>query len=115
MILKKRQELIKKILNDAQAKNITFYPAITALDGAPNFAMRLFEIGAEGHTPFHTHDWEHEVYITDGSGFLVEENKRTEIKKSDFIYISPNEKHQFLAGKNGMKMICVVPNKGQPA
>lgn len=114
MILKEKKNLIKKALDDPQAKNIDFYPVITANDGAPGFAMRLFEIGADGHTPFHAHDWEHEVYIIEGTGFLVEENKKTEIKKSDFLYISPGEKHQFQAGKTGMKMICVVPNKGQP-
>ncbi len=114
MILKKREKLVKKELNDAQAKNISFYPVITASDGAPGFAMRLFEFGPEGHTPFHSHEWEQEVYIIEGTGFLVEANKKTEIKKSDFLYISPGEKHQFMAGEHCMKMICVVPNKGQP-
>ncbi|MFP3903820.1 MAG: cupin, partial [Armatimonadota bacterium] len=30
--------------------------------GAPNFAMRRFVVEPGGSTPYHTHDWEHEVY-----------------------------------------------------
>jgi len=114
MILKKRTELVRKDVNDRDAKNVDFYPVITAADGAPNFAMRLFEIGPAGHTPFHSHDWEHEVYIIEGNGFIIEEDKRTPMGKSDFIYVATGEKHSFSAGNEGLKMICVVPNKGQP-
>lgn len=114
MILKKRSELNRKDVGDPEARNVDFYPAITAGDGAPNFAMRLFEIGAEGNTPFHAHEWEHEVYIIDGSGFILEENKKTPIGKSDFLFVESGEKHSFSAGSDGLKMICVVPNKGQP-
>ena len=115
MIVKKRKELIRKDVNDTEAKNVDFYPVITASDGAPNFALRLFEIGSEGHTPFHSHDWEHEVYIIEGSGLIVEESKNTKIEKDDFIYVEPGEKHQFSAGSKGLKWICIVPNKGQPS
>ena len=41
---------------------------ISQADGAPNFAMRHFEIAPGGHTPHHAHDWEHEVFILTGRG-----------------------------------------------
>ena len=111
MKIKKRSELVKEEITDSQAKGINFYPVITERDGAPNFAMRLFEIEAFGNTPYHAHEWEHEVYIIDGQGFILGENKKLRIEKNDFIFVEPMETHQFVAGEEGLKMICVVPRK----
>ncbi|MBM3709440.1 MAG: cupin domain-containing protein [Actinobacteria bacterium] len=114
MKIKKRSELIKEEVSDINARSINFFPVITERDGAPNFSLRLFEIEPDGHTPYHNHDWEHEVYIIDGCGFINGENKKLRIEKSDFIFVEPGETHQFIAGESGLKMICIVPNKGQP-
>jgi len=37
-------------------------------NGAPNFSMRRFTVGKGGCSPYHTHAWEHEVYILAGQG-----------------------------------------------
>ena len=42
----------------------------TAHDGAPNFAMRVFDVQADAGTPFHIPAWEHEVYIIPGIGLV---------------------------------------------
>ncbi|MHB1334991.1 MAG: cupin domain-containing protein [Candidatus Humimicrobiaceae bacterium] len=114
MIVKKRKDLVRKELNDSNAKDVNFYPVITTLDGAPNFALRLFEIEPGGYTPYHSHAWEHEVYIIEGEGFIIGENKKSKIEKNDFLFIEPTEIHQFMAGEKELKMICIVPNEGQP-
>ncbi len=44
---------------------------ITAQDGAPNFAMRVFDVQPGSATPYHAHPWEHEVYIISGTGLEV--------------------------------------------
>ena len=49
-------------------KDATIREVITEADGAPNFAMRIFEVEVGGHTPLHTHDYEHEIYILGGQG-----------------------------------------------
>ena len=72
------------IMDDGEASGIRFYPMITEKDGAPNFAMRLFEIRPSGHTPKHTHGWEHEVVITAGSGFVLKIDEKIAIEKDDF-------------------------------
>ena len=113
MKIKKRTELVKEDIKDINAKGVKFYPVITARDGAPNFSLRLFEIESDGNTPFHAHGWEHEVYIIEGSGFIIGENKKLRIEKDDFVFVEPSELHQFLAGEKGLKMICIVPNTGQ--
>ncbi len=35
-------------------------------EGAPNFAMRQFEVEPGGHTPKHSHPYEHEVFTSKG-------------------------------------------------
>ncbi len=114
MIIKKKEGSSPIIMESDDVKGIKFYPMITASDGAPNFAMRLFEISPDGHTPNHNHSWEHEVYIASGDGFVLEGNEKRTIKKDDFVFIEALEVHQFIAGDKGMSMICVVPNEGQP-
>jgi quercetin dioxygenase-like cupin family protein len=46
---------------------------ITKEMGAPNFVMRLFEIDPDGYSPFHTHAWEHEVFVLEGEGTVLTE------------------------------------------
>ena len=44
---------------------------ITKEMGASNFAMRLFEMKPGGYSPFHSHPWEHEVFVLEGEGLVV--------------------------------------------
>ena len=39
---------------------------------APNFAMRQFEVAVNGHTPRHSHPYEHEVFVLEGEGVVLE-------------------------------------------
>lgn len=84
---------------------------IGSADGAPNFAMRQFEVAAGGHTPRHSHPYEHEVFVLEGAGTLAEGDKVHEIKAGDAIYVAPDEIHQFCnTGDRPLKFLCFVPN-----
>jgi quercetin dioxygenase-like cupin family protein len=113
MIIKKKKDYSPQIKENEDMKGVRFYPMLTAAEGTPNFAMRLFEIEPGGYTPKHSHDWEHEVYIIRGGGYVFKGDDKTKIEKDDFVFVEPSELHQFRAGENGMSIICVVPNKGQ--
>lgn len=115
MKIKKFKDSKGSIMDDPELSGVRFHPMITAADGAPEFAMRVFEINPGGYTPLHGHDWEHEVYIISGSGFVVKGEEKIPVEKGDFILVLPAETHQFRAGDRGMSMICVVPNRGQPS
>lgn len=115
MIIKKKKNFNPQIKEDDKMKGIKFYPMLTARDGTPNFAMRLFEIGPGGYTPRHQHRWEHEVYIISGGGFVIKCEEKIKIEKDDFIFVEPSELHQFQAGENGLSIICVVPNERHPS
>ena len=41
-------------------------------DGAPSFTMRQFEVAAGGHTPKHAHGHEHEVFVLEGTGVVLD-------------------------------------------
>jgi quercetin dioxygenase-like cupin family protein len=83
---------------------------ITKETGAPTFAMRLFEMEPGGHSPFHNHDWEHEVFVLEGEGLVVGGREEKKIKAGDAVFVPPNEKHQFKNnGKKTLKFLCLVP------
>jgi quercetin dioxygenase-like cupin family protein len=83
---------------------------ITKEMGAPNFAMRLFEMEPKGHSPFHSHAWEHEVFILEGEGLAVSDQGEKKFKAGDVIFILPNEKHQLRNnGDKTVKFLCLVP------
>ena len=94
------------------AKEVKVRWLIAKKDGAPNFAMRLFELAPGGYTPLHIHDWEHEVFILEGEGLVADGEKETRIKSGSVIYVVPNEKHQFKnTGSEVLKFICLIPIK----
>ena len=85
---------------------------ITQADGAPNFSMRVFDVTPGASTPFHTHEWEHEVFIISGTGTVCTEGKETAFKTGDSVFIAPNEKHCFRADRGGpVRLICCIPSK----
>lgn len=80
-------------------------------DGAPNFAMRQFEVAAGGHTPRHSHPYEHEVFVLEGAGVVVEDDAEHAIKAGDVVFVRPDEIHQFKnTGSAPLKFLCMVPN-----
>jgi quercetin dioxygenase-like cupin family protein len=83
---------------------------ITKDIGAENFAMRLFEMEPGGYSPSHSHPWEHEVFILEGEGITIGEDRERRLVPGTVVFISPNEKHQFRNdGKKTLKFLCLVP------
>jgi quercetin dioxygenase-like cupin family protein len=84
---------------------------ITKEMGAPNFAMRLFEMEPGGHSPFHNHPWEHEVFILEGEGIVVGGKEEKKFKAGDAVFVPPKEQHQLKNnGKKKLKFLCLVPH-----
>jgi quercetin dioxygenase-like cupin family protein len=83
---------------------------ITKETGAENFAMRLFEMEADGCSPLHTHPWEHEVFILEGEGQLFDGEKTNDFKTGDVIFVPSGELHQFRnSSKKILKFLCLIP------
>jgi quercetin dioxygenase-like cupin family protein len=80
-------------------------------DGAPNFAMRQFEIEPGGHTPKHSHPYEHEIFVLAGSGVVLEGDTPRPLAAGDVLYVAPDEVHQFRnTGGAPLKFLCLVPH-----
>ncbi len=92
------------------AKGVKMRWLIAEKDRAPNFAMRLFEVAPGGFTPYHNHSFEHEVFVVEGQGVFVTEEKEHPFKTGDVIFADPDMKHQFRnSGDSVMKFLCLVP------
>jgi quercetin dioxygenase-like cupin family protein len=80
-------------------------------DQAPNFAMREFEVEPGGHTPKHFHNYEHEIYVLDGRGVVVDGDEERPLNPGDVLLVSPNDVHQFRnTGSETLRFLCLIPN-----
>ena len=91
-------------------KGVDLRPLITKKDGAEHFAMRLFRIEPGGYTPFHTHGWEHEVFVVEGTGKVMGAEGYLPLEAGDAVYVPAGEKHRFQAGEAGLVFLCCVLN-----
>jgi quercetin dioxygenase-like cupin family protein len=98
-------------VTDEGASGVSIQLLISDAEGAPTFAMRLFELAPGGHTPFHEHAWEHEVYVVRGPVQVVAEVGPSEVNTGDAVLVSPGERHQFRNdGETLARFLCVVPH-----
>ena len=95
------------------AEGCTVRQLIQETDGAPNFAMRQFTVEPGGHTPKHHHPYEHEVYVLEGSGIVIDGDEERQLGAGDCVFVAPDDVHQFRnTGDQPMKFLCLVPNSG---
>jgi len=111
MFIRNYQDVNLESVEEEGAKGVKVRWVISEKDGAPNFAMRVFEVEAGGFTPYHTHQWEHEVFIKNGEGIVVSEGKELPFKPGDVIFIPPEEPHQFKnTSDKKLEFLCLVPH-----
>ncbi len=86
---------------------------ISKENGTPTFSFRVFTIEPGGHTPLHTHPFEHLNYVIEGNGVVIAEDRERELKKGDFVLVLPGETHQYrnTSIKSQMVIICAVPKE----
>ena len=112
MIVKKYDEIEKQEVKTEGVEKTTVRWLIGQDSPAPNFHMRLFEVEPGGHSPFHSHNFEHEVYVIEGNGRLNTEDKPLPLEKGSFALVMPNEKHQFEnTGNTPFKFLCMIPKE----
>lgn len=78
--------------------------------GATRFAMRVFDIQPGSSTPFHSHWWEHEVFVLSGQGIVKSAKDETPVVRETVAFVEPNEEHCFTNnGGEILSFICVIP------
>jgi len=97
-------------VEEAGAEGLNVRWLITKDDGANNFAMRFFEVARGGHTPRHSHNWEHEVYVLEGNGVVFCEGVEKKIEPGYVVFVPLNAEHFFRnTGNDEMRFLCLVP------
>lgn len=80
------------------------------VDGAPTFALRMFEVQPNASTPYHAHPYEHQVFILSGQAKLRGENQEQTLSVGDTVLVLPNELHQFSnVGPETLRFLCAIP------
>ena len=84
-------------------------------DGSKNIIMRYFTILPGGHSPKHSHNYEHLVKIESGRGIVADkDNNKTKVSKGYSIFVKANEIHQFQNPfEENFEFICIIPNTGK--
>lgn len=110
MIAKHYKEVPLERESDGQKAGIRWL--LGKKDGAENFAMRMIEVEPSGATPFHSHDWEHEVYVVEGESIVTIADETQHVKEGYIVFVPTGIKHNFKnSGAKTLKMICVIPLK----
>lgn len=92
------------------ARGCRIQEIITAREGAPTFAMRRFTVEPGGHTAFHRHPWEHEVYVLGGQGTLRLDGDAVDLQAGDAALVLPDELHSFeCSGEEPLVFLCMIP------
>ncbi len=123
MVIRNIKSVPHKPVEMAGVSGVRMSVMVGREDGAPNFALRHFIVEPGGHSPRHSHDYEHEVFIVSGGGTVLLEGAERPIRAGDVVYVPADHEHQFKAASavgdlpGGLEFLCLVPvtrNCGEP-
>ena len=110
MLIRRAEDIPGKPMDMDGVKGVSMRLIVGRSDGAPTFAMRHFTVEPGGYTPHHSHNYEHEVYIVEGSGRVEQSGQHRDIQAGDVVFVEPNNVHQFVnTGTTPLKFLCMVP------
>ncbi len=108
------QEIEAKTVEMPDVEKATIRLLIGQDAGADKFCMRMFELEPGGHTPYHTHPHEHELYFVEGTGYVRTKDGNDPFKPGDFVFIPGGEMHQFVNDSiNVCRFLCLIPADAQ--
>ena len=110
------QEISSDVVREPGAKQATIKRLIDTTDGADRFVLSLFKLEPNGSTPPHYHEWEHEIFILQGTMQLLlpHEERTVNLQANDVIFIPRNEPHGFVTGENETCQFLVVAPTERP-
>lgn len=113
MIIRNREQVEPQDMDLPGSRGVNRRVMIGRDDGAPTFALRVFEVAPGGHTPRHSHNYEHQVMVIEGEGQVfggLDGATIRPIRAGDVVFIAPNETHQFRnVGTQTLRFACIVP------
>ena len=111
-IVKNDSDVFKAEVEMEGAHLCTMQILIGPDDGSQNIIMRRFELGNGGHTPLHTHNFEHVVKIMEGKGIIKDHNGVDHpVEPGMCAFVPGNLEHQFLnTGDEPFAFLCIILN-----
>jgi uncharacterized protein YqgV (UPF0045/DUF77 family) len=87
------------------------------VEGVPGVTIRwlwatpdVFEVQPGAATPYHTHRYEHEVYVMNGQARLRGEMQEYVLEAGDTALVLPSEPHQFVnIGPDVLRFLSGIP------
>ncbi len=108
----KWEDVVAEKVPEDMATGTTIRWLIRREDGAPLFAMRLFEVEPGGHIKAHSHPWEHEIFILEGEARIRINGKDYIVGKDYYLYIPPNAVHEYWnTGSSVLRFLCIIPHQ----
>ena len=80
-----------------------------AEQGAPNYAMLYRALEPGESSPMHSHTWEHQAFILEGSCTLSCDSKDYQVSDGDAVLVPPNAEHEWRSD-NGNQASWLVFN-----
>ncbi len=112
MVVQHYTEITAEPVAMAGADKVTIRWLLGKDSPAPHFWLRYFEVQPGGHSPCHTHPFEHEIFVLEGNGSLNAQGGRHPLRAGSFALVEPNEEHQFEnTGSGVLKFLCLVPKE----
>lgn len=106
------KEVLPVTMDNDQVKHVAGRLMIGKQDGAHNFCMRVFEMGKNGYTPKHIHDWEHEVFVHEGAGQVFIQGQWQDLSPGSAVFVPPGVEHQFRnTSDTPFVFVCLVPSQ----
>src|SRR5262249_17096372 len=104
------------VVREPGARGATIRRLIDTTDGADRFVLSLFELSPDAATPPHYHDWEHEVYVLEGTLQLQlpAESRTVDLKPGDAEFVPRGEQHGFTTPPHESARFLVVAPAERP-
>ena len=103
----------REVEADTEIPGVALRTVLSA-EEAPRFSMRVFEVAVDGSTPFHTHAWEHEVFVLSGRGKVRGPDSERQLHADDAVFVPPGEEHCFTnIGDEVFRFVCCIPHANQ--
>jgi quercetin dioxygenase-like cupin family protein len=113
MIVAHEKDILPTVINHPDVKSAAMRVLVGPQQGWSDHVMRVVELGADGYSPDHTHDWPHINYMIEGSGVLTVDGREYPVQAGGYAYVPAGSRHQFRnSGQDMFRFICIVPKEG---
>jgi len=109
----RKDDLIAREVDEEHAlktqKRVIFSPA----EHWDSHVMRIFTLEEGGQTFRHQHEWPHWVFVLEGEGAVITEEKSYPLGRGSYVFVPPELRHNFEnTGEEKFEFMCIVPAEG---